>query len=303
MRDALPAMAVFAQVVEDGGFTAAARRLGLAKSSVSKQVAQLEDRLGVRLLERTTRRIRLTEAGARYFESCRRIVAEVAAAEAEIGAAQAAPSGLLRLSAPVSFGVRQLPEPLARFLTACPDVEIALTLNDRQVDLVEEGYDLALRIGALRDSSLVARRLASTSLATAAAPAYFAEHGRPETPGDLAGHACLGYAYMDDGRAWTFMGPAGVIRRRFRPRLLANNGDVLRAAACAGLGVVHMPRFLLDDALETGALETVLDAFQPPDIGLYAVYPAGRPLPAKTRSFIDFMVRWFAEDDGAHALR
>lgn len=301
MRDSLPAMAVFAQVVEDGGFTAAARRLGLAKSSVSKQVAQLEDRLGVRLLERTTRRIRLTEAGERYFERCRRIVAEATAAEAEVGKARAAPSGLLRLSAPASFGIRRLPDPLVQFMKAYPDVEVALTLNDRQVDLVEEGYDLALRIGALRDSSLMARRLAPVAMATAAAPAYLATHGRPETPSDLTDHACLGYAYLDDGRVWTFKGPAGVIRRRFRPRLLANNGDVLRAAAGAGLGIVHMPRFLLDDALANGALETILDAFQPPELGLYAVYPAGRPLPAKTRSFIDFTVRWFAEDDAIRA--
>lgn len=290
MRQALPAMAIFAAVVESGGFTAASRSLGLSKSAVSKQIARLEDRMGARLLVRTTRSLNLTEAGARFYDRCRRIVAEAEAAEAEVGLARDRPTGLLRISAPVSFGQRRLAEPIAAFLVRYPDLDVALTLNDRRVDLVEEGFDVAVRIGALEDSSLIARRLAPVVMRTAASSDYLARRGTPETPAALRGHDCLGYAYLDGGGAWTFQGPAGPIRRRFEPRLRANNGGVLAAAAAAGQGVVHMPDFILADWLARGALVEILESFRPPELGLFAVYPAGRPLPAKTRVFIDHLI-------------
>ena len=220
--------------------------------------------------------------------------AEAEAAEAEVGHARDRPSGRLRITAPVSYGVRRLADPVADFLADFPDLEVELVLNDRAVDLIEEGFDVAMRIGVLRDSTLIARRLAPIEVETAAAPAYLARHGEPATPVELSGHACLGYSYLDGGTVWSFRGPAGPVRRRFKPRLLANNGDVLAAAAVRGEGVVHMPRFILEDRIAAGQLQPILAAWRPPAHGLYAVYPAGRPLPAKTRAFIDFMAETLA---------
>lgn len=294
MRETLPAMAVFAAVVEEGGFTQGARRLGLSKSAASKQVARLEDRLGARLLVRTTRRVNTTEAGDRFYERCRRIIAEAEAAEAEVGQARDQPNGTLRVSAPVSFGYRRLAKPFAEFLSAYPDVAAVIALNDRKVDLIEEGFDLALRIGDLEDSSLIRRRLCPISLTTAAAPDYLAARGTPAHPGDLKEHDCLGYDYLEGGAAWSFHGPTGAIRRRFKPRIHANNGDILAAAAIAGHGILHVPTFTVTDALAAGTLLPVLEDWASPDLALYAVYPAGRPLPAKTRVFIDFLAGHFA---------
>jgi len=293
MRESLPAMAIFAAVVEEGGFSHAARRLGLSKSAASKQVAQLEDRLGARLLVRTTRRVNTTEAGDRFYERCRRIVAEAEAAEAEVGQARDRPTGTLRVSAPVSFGYRRLAAPFAAFLSAYPDVAAAIALNDRKVDLIDEGFDLALRIGDLEDSSLIRRRLCPISMTTSASPEYFARRGTPAHPNDLKDHDCLGYDYLEGGEAWVFHGPTGLVRRRFKPRIRANNGDMLAAAAIAGHGILHTPTFTVAEALATGALTPILEDWAPPSLALYAVYPAGRPLPAKTRAFIDFLASHF----------
>jgi len=300
MRETLPAMAVFAAVVEEGGFSQGARRLGRSKSAASQQVARLEDRLGARLLVRTTRRVNTTEAGDRFYERCRRILAEAEAAEAEVGQARDRPTGTLRVSAPVSFGYRRLAQPFAAFLTAYPDVAAVMTLNDRKVDLIDEGFDVALRIGDLDDSTLISRRLCPISMTTAAAPGYLADHGVPTHPVDLKRHNCLGYDYLDGGEAWTFHGPNGPIRRRFKPRIRANNGDMLAAAAIAGHGVLHTPTFTVAEALADGALVSVLEDWAQPDRARLAIYPAGRPLPAKTRAFIDFLARHF---EGLSAVR
>lgn len=293
MIDYLPAMAVFARVIDTGGFSRAAESLGISKSAVSKQVSRLEDRFGTRLLNRTTRRISLTEAGERVLEHSRRAVAEFEAAEAEVGAHRDTPSGLLRVSAGVSFGQSELAPRLAAFLEDCPDLSVDLVLNDRMVDLVEEGYDVALRIGVLRDSSMMARRIAHVRNVTAAAPAYLEARGRPLAPSDLAAHDCLGYSNLDGGSAWSFDGAGGGVRHRFKPRLLSNNGDALAKAAAGGLGIVHMPAFILRDAMRDGLLEPILADHRPSPVGLYAVYPAGRPLAAKVRYFIDFAVKAF----------
>ncbi|WP_051244446.1 LysR family transcriptional regulator [Thalassobaculum salexigens] len=297
MIDHLTAMAVFARVAESGGFSRAAESLGISKSAVSKQVSRLEDRFGTRLLNRTTRRISLTEAGERVLEHSRRAIAEFEAAEAEVGAQRDTPSGLLRVSAGVSFGQTELAPELARFLDGCPDLSIDLVLNDRRVDLVEEGYDVALRIGELEDSSMMARRLGSVRSLTAAAPSYLARRGRPQTPADLSAHDCLGYSYLNGGGLWAFEGPPGQIRHKFKPRLMSNNGTALAAAAEQGLGVVQMPAFIIGDAVRAGRLEEILVEFRKPDVGIYAIYPAGRPLAAKVRAFIDFSVSVFG--DGA----
>ncbi len=293
MFDMLVAMSVFSRVVETGGFSRAAESLGVSKSAVSKQVSRLEDRLGTRLLNRTTRRISLTEAGERVYERSRRAVAEAEAVEVEIGAHRDTPSGLLRVSAGVSFGHRKLAPALAALLRGCPDLSVDLALNDRVVDLVEEGYDVALRIGRLNDSSMIARRLAPVQIVTAASADYLERRGRPQAPGDLGDHDCLGYSYLDAGTVWHFEGPSGPIRHRFTSRLMANNDDSLLSAAIAGLGVVHLPDFIINEALGDGRLEQVLATYLPTQMGLYAVYPAGRPLAAKVRAFIDAMADTF----------
>lgn len=295
MFDHLSAMAVFARVVDSGGFSRAAESLGISKSAVSKQVSRLEDRFGTRLLNRTTRRISLTEAGERVLEHSHRAVAEFEAAEAEVGAHRDTPSGVLRVSAGVSFGQSELAPKLAGFLAGCPDLSIDLVLNDRRVDLVEEGYDVALRIGVLEDSSMMARRIAPVRGLTVAAPGYLDRRGRPCAPADLASHDCLGYSYLNGGGLWHFDGPSGQIRHRFSPRLMSNNGTALAAAAERGMGVVQMPNFIVGDAVREGRLEEILAEYRKPDVGLFAVYPAGRPLAAKVRAFIDFAVEVFGD--------
>lgn len=299
MIDHLTAMAVFARVAEAGGFSRAAESLGLSKSAVSKQVSRLEDRFGTRLLNRTTRRISLTEAGERVLEHSRRAIAEFEAAEAEVGVQRDTPSGLLRISTGVSFGQSELAPKLAGFLSGCPDLSIDLVLNDRRVDLVEEGYDVALRIGVLEDSSMMARRLGSVRSLTVAAPSYLDNRGRPQAPADLSGHDCLGYSHVNGGGLWPFEGPSGQIRHRFKPRLMSNNGTALAAAAEHGLGVVQMPDFIIGESVRDGRLEEILVDFRKPDVGIYAIYPAGRPLAAKVRAFIDFAVS--VVGDGAAA--
>ncbi|GHD62902.1 LysR family transcriptional regulator [Thalassobaculum fulvum] len=295
MLDNLSAMASFARVVDEGSFSRAAIRLGLSKSAVSKQVARLEDRLGTRLLNRSTRRLSLTEAGLRLYERCQRIIAEAEAAEAEAGSLQSDPSGLLRVTTGVSFGQLHLARHLPALLDRHPGLAIDLVLNDRVVDMVEEGYDVALRIGRLADSSLIARRLAPVRRILAAAPAYLERHGAPSCPRDLQHHACLGYSLSLSGTVWALHGPDGVHNHRFQPRVVANNGDSLSAMAAGGLGIVHMPTFILARYMRRGELVRVLPGYELQPAALYAVYPPGRPLAAKVRAFIDFAVETFTD--------
>ena len=292
MLDNLSAMASFARVVDEGSFSRAATRLGLSKSAVSKQVARLEDRLGTRLLNRSTRRLSLTEAGTRLYERCQRIIAEAEAAEAEAGSLQTDPSGLLRVTTGVSFGQLHLARHLPALLDRHPGLSIDLVLNDRVVDMVEEGYDVALRIGRLADSSLIARRLAPVRRILAASPAYLERHGVPGCARDLQQHACLGYSLSPNGTVWTL---DGVHNHRFQPRVFANNGDSLSAMAAAGLGIVHMPTFILARYMRRGELVRVLPDHELQPAALYTVYPPGRPLAAKVRAFIDFAVETFTD--------
>ena len=295
MRD-LGAMAVFARVVETESFTRAAAELSLSKSAVSKQVSRLEDRLGVRLLNRTTRRLSLTEAGAAYFEGCQKTLAEADAAEQAVSRLAEAPRGVLRVNAPMSFGVLHIGPALPAFLSACPELTLDLALNDRWVDLVEEGYDIAIRIGVLSDSSLVARRLAPSRLILCATPEYLASHGRPAAPEDLARHDCLTYSYRTAGRDWQFHGPEGLRRVRVSGRLGANNGDILLSAATSSLGVALLPSFIVGDHLRSGRLERVMPAWRlAEEPSVHAVYPAGRNLSLKVRVFIDFLAARFGE--------
>lgn len=286
-------MAIFARVVERTGFTAAAGDLGLSKSAVSKAVARLEDRLGLRLLNRTTRRLSVTEAGGAFYEGCQRMVAEAEAAGQAVSHLAAAPRGTLKVSAPMSFGQHHLLPGLSDFLKRCPEMKIDVALNDRRVDLVEEGFDLGIRVGNLADSSLIARRLAPNRLAVAAAPAYLAAQGHPAAPEDLAAHACLLYAYAQAGESWHFAGPGGRRAVKVSGPLRVNNGDGLLSAAIAGLGIVVLPSFICGEALRDGRLTRLLLDWRAADTAVHAVYPASRNLSPKVRVFIDFLVERF----------
>ncbi|WP_271407746.1 LysR family transcriptional regulator [Pseudomonas sp. Q1-7] len=287
-------MRVFVVVVETGGFSAAAQRLNIAKSVVSRRMSALERHLECRLFNRTTRRLSLTETGLEYFEHAQRILRDLAEAEEATRGLQRELRGRLRLAAPMSFGLKHLSPALNEFMRAHPGLEVELDLNDRYVDLVNEGYDLTLRIGRLPDSTLVARELGPCPHAVCASPAYLAEQGIPEVPDDLRKHQCLGYKNRASSSQWQFLMGREWRSVVVRPRLIANNGEVLVQAAVDGLGLVSLPRFLLEESLASGALVEVLRDFPLPSSQIYAVCPPGRRLPAKVRALIDFLVERFS---------
>lgn len=293
--DRLAAMQAFAAVVEQGGFTAAAEALRQSRAMVSKHVQDLEAHLGARLLNRTTRRVSLTEAGQVFFERTARLLAELEETEATVGALQATPRGRLRINTALTFGVLHLSPAVAEYMTAYPEVSVELTLNDRFIDLVEEGYDLAIRIARLADSNLIARRLAPCRTVVCAAPEYLKRHGCPRQPQDLASHNCLGYSYAQPRDEWTFDGPGGSVSVRVRGTLESNNGDALRAAGLLGLGIIRTPTFIVGTELRNGALVPLMPEYRIAEIGIHAVYPHSRHLSAKVRSFIDFLLPRYGE--------
>ncbi len=287
--DTLTAMRVFTQIVESGSFSAAAERLDISPAMATKHVAALEDRLGARLLHRTTRRLSLTETGKSYHERCVEILAEIEDLERSTGERVERPRGLLRITAPVSFGISHLAPRLAEFLSRYPEVRIDLALNDRIVDLVEEGYDLAIRISRLEDSSLVARRLAITQMMLCASPDYLARKGEPRHPRDLSAHDCLGYTYWGTGEEWRLQGPDGPHSVRIRPLMQANNGDVLRALALAGKGIILQPDFLVGADCAAGRLKPLLPDYACGELSVYAVYPHRKHLSAKVRAMVELL--------------
>jgi DNA-binding transcriptional LysR family regulator len=290
--DLLSSMQLFVKVVESQGFTNAARELALPKSTVSRQISALEARLGVRLLERTTRSLRPTEAGRAFYERCTRIVADVADAEDAVMRSQSEPQGTLRVSAPVSLGVRALGPMVGRWLARNPRVRLELSLSDRRVDLVDDGFDVAIRVGVLEVSSLVARKLAPAPMVLAASPAYFGRHGVPQRPDDLRVHSCLQYEYARTS-GWRFTDDGHDVIVPVAGPLVANNGDLLRDAAVAGLGITMAPAFILAPELSAGRLVPALERHVPAGGGVFAVYPESRYLPAKVRSFVDGMAAEF----------
>ncbi|MBT3360198.1 MAG: LysR family transcriptional regulator [Rhodospirillales bacterium] len=294
--DDLSALTIFARIAERQSFSAAARDLGLSKSAVSKKLAALESRLGARLLNRTTRRLSLTEAGAEFFERAQRILAELDEAEQAVTRLQVEPRGNLRVNAPMSFGILHMAPALADFMADHDELTVTLDLNDRLVDLVEEGYDVAVRIARMTDSSLIARKLAPARLGVCASPDYWRKHGVPAHPRDLAGHNCLFYTYLAAQDQWAFRGPDGPFNVRVRGNLRANSGEALRAAAVAGLGIYFGPTFIVGDELRAGRLTTVLDEFVDPDLSIYAVYPHRQLVPAKVRVFVDFLAERFGAE-------
>jgi len=291
--DSLTGLTVFARVVEKGGFTAAAHDLGISKSTVSKQIASLENRLGVRLLNRTTRSMTVTEIGRAYFERAQRIVTEAEEAELAVTRLHQEPRGALRVNAPMSFGITHLARLIPEFMATHPDLAIDLEFNDRRVDLIDEGYDLAIRIGRLAESSLVARKLAPSRVVVVASPKYWRRAGKPKVPSDLQNHECLIYGYRDNPNEWAFHGPDGPFTQRISGRIRANNGEALMAAAVAGLGAYQCPTFLCSDHVATGRVEIVLGEYEAPEPAVYAVWPHNRHLSAKVRSFVDFLIGRF----------
>ena len=292
--DKLEAMRVFTQVVTHGGFTAAAREIGLSRSAVSKHVMDLEAALGVQLLRRTTRQTSATDAGLAYFERCRAIMAEIEEAEQALSDTEQTPRGSLRVNAPMSFGTLHLGDTVAAFMRRYPDVQIQVVLNDRFVDPVAEGFDVTIRIAELADSSLIARRIMPARRVLCASLAYLDDRGTPETPADLRRHDCLHYGYLATGAQWKLTGPGGDHWVPIKAVLCANNAEVLRDAALGDLGIALLPTFVAETALRDGRLATVLTAYEPPPIGVYALYPPGRYLSAKVRVFIDFLVDRFS---------
>ena len=272
-------MVLFASVVREGGFTRAARRVGLSKQAVSQRIARVESSLGVRLLERTTRRLRLTEPGRVYFERCAAIAAQVDEANREVLGAQLEPTGLLRVSAPVLYGRRYLAPVVSEYLRRYPQVRVELLLMDRRVNLVEEGVDLAVRIGELRDSSLTVRKLGEGHTYLVAAPKFLARHAVP-SPGALASVPCVG---MRPQETWS----VGLTRVRVRPALVVNDLEVACDAALAGVGVACLPGIVCREAVEGRRLRVLFGASSALAKGVYAVYPSRQYLPAKARAFID----------------
>ncbi len=291
--DRLDDMTIFTRVVDSRSFTAAAERLGLSKSVVSRRITDLENRLGARLLNRTTRRLSLTEVGQAFYERCVRILAEVDEAERSVADLYAQPRGTLRINAPMSFGMMHIAPAIGEFLGRHPGLEIEMDLNDRFVDLIDEGYDVAVRIGRLRDSSLVARRLAPARRVVVGSPAYFARHGRPRHPDDLTGHNCLIYSNAPLAEQWQFRIDGEVRSIKVSGCLRVNNGEVLREAAIAGQGLAVLPTFIAGEALSRGLLDAVLVDCTVSEVAVHAVYPHNRHLSPKVRAFVDFLAARF----------
>ncbi|MFI2811252.1 LysR family transcriptional regulator [Microbulbifer sp. JSM ZJ756] len=289
--DRIDAMRAFVTVVNEGTFTRAADRLEMSPQLVSKYVSQLEQHLGVRLLNRTTRRIHLTEAGASYHQRAQQILNDIEEMENQLGDLQTQARGLLRISAPVSFAIRHLAPLLTDFQAAHPAVDIDLQLNDRKVDIVEEGFDIALRIGHLKSSSLIARQIAPVRLVMCASPDYLEQHGTPARPEALRDHRYLRYSYMEvdaDEAVYRGLRSAG-------SHLVSNNGDVLMQAAIAGAGIVLQPTFIAGSAIQEGKLRIILPQHEPEPMALYAVYAHRQLLASKVRSFVEFMDGYFGD--------
>ncbi len=293
--DTLDAMRVFAAVAERNGFSAAADALDRSTASVTRQVAALEQRLGTRLLNRTTRRVSLTSAGSAYYQRCLQLLADLEDLEATIGAQALEPAGVLRVNAPVSYGIERLGALLPGFRARYPQVELDLSLSDRLVDMVEEGFDVAIRITRQPAPILIARQLGKVRILACASPAYLARAGTPRHPSDLAGHECLLYHYSPSGDEVRFQGPEGDIDVRLRGGLRANNGHVLNAAALAGQGIVMQPDFLAEPHLAAGRLVRILPDYALDEIGIFAVYTSRSHLAPKVRSFIDYLIECMAE--------
>ena len=291
--DKLNSIRAFTKVVQHSSFAAAARDLRLSRSAVSKHVIELEQELGGQLLSRTTRSVTATENGQAYYERCLAILSDLEEADLSATRLQAEVRGLLRINAPMSFGTLHLARAVADFMEKYPDLRIQLLLSDQQVDPVQEGFDITLRIADLPSSSMIARRIAPARRAICASPSYLARHGTPKHPDDLRGHACLTYGHLATGNQWKLTGPDGDHWIAIPWTLCTNNAEVLRDAAVQGRGIALLPTFIAGTDFQQGRLATILPGYQAPEISIYAIYPETRHLSLKVRVFIDFLVERF----------
>lgn len=295
----LAAMAVFARVAEANSFSGAARRLGVSKAAVSKQVARLERALGARLLNRTTRRLSLTEVGHAFYEHCARMLAEAEAAELAVSRLRSEPRGILRLTAPAAFGHLHIAPAIPDFLARYPELSVQMVMNDRVVDLAEEGYDVAIRMSSDPAPNIVARRLAPIRWVVCASPAYLERFPAPREPQDLAGHNCLFYSFLEASSDWRFLAGEGEVKVRVSGTFTASNSEALREAVLRGLGVAMLPTFTVGGDIQQRTLIALLPGFRP--LGtfgsdVYAVYLPTRYLSPKVRAFVDFFVERFAPE-------
>lgn len=293
--DRLDAIKLFVRVAETGSFSAVAREANIGQPAVSKQVAALEAHLGAQLMHRTSRSLALTEAGQAFYEAGVRLLSDLEAAEALVGAGQSRPSGLLRVSLSAGFGRLRVVPLLPAFHARYPGVEVETLVSDRFVDLVEEGVDVAIRIGDLADSALVARRVGTAQRVTVASPAYLARAGDPAGPHDLERHACIAFVFQRIPRPWSFRTAEGVIEHRPKGPLRTNDAEHVRVAALAGMGIAQAPRWLFSSELADGSLREVLAAWPGERTPIHAVHPGGRP-PGKLRAFVDFLAVAYERD-------
>lgn len=287
-------MQTFVHVVDAGSFVGAAEPLGVSKAAVSRHVGELEARLGVRLLHRTTRRLSLTEEGEVFYLRSKELLQGMDSAEAEIASRKGQAIGLLRVNVPVSFGILHLAEVWPAFKARHPKISFDVTLSDRVADLVEDGYDLAVRISDLKDSSLVSRRLSSTRVVLCASPGYLKRHGTPTHPRELVDHQVLAYSHWAGRDDWTFDGPEGRVTVHTTPCIRANNGDTCRAGALADAGIILQPTFMVGPDIAAGALVELCPGYRSSELGIYAVYGSRKHVAPKVRLLIDFLARRFA---------
>ena len=293
--DRLLSMAVFKRVVDAGSFAGAARHFGMSPEMAGNHVKALEAHLGVRLLNRTTRRMHLTEAGAAYHARCAHILSEIEEAEAEAGVQQAAPSGLLRITGPLTFGEQHLGPAISDYLARYPSVSVEVFLSDRHVNLIDEGFDLAVRIGEPPDSTLITRRLATAQLVLCAAPTYLERRGRPEEPSDLSRHACLVYADLKSPRTWRFTAPDGRVETvQIAGPFSSNNPQLIVSLAVVGHGLILWPSFAVGADILAGRLIPLLTTWRSRELTIRALYPHRSLLSAKVRTFVDFLAERFA---------
>ncbi|MBD8657750.1 LysR family transcriptional regulator [Oxalobacteraceae sp. CFBP 13730] len=288
--DLLGSMKTYVAVVDSGSFAAAATKLDVSRAMVSKQVQKLEEHLGTRLLNRTTRRLSLTETGRAFHERSVQILGDVNEAEQIAGQMTTLPRGVLRVTIPLSYAQHRLGSIIGAYTQAYPQVQLDIALSDRKVDLVEEGFDVAIRIGALSQSDLIARKLGVARSIVCASPGYLAAHGTPQTPHDLSQHACLSYSLSGGGADWRLESAGEHLTVPVAGPIRADNGDMIRLAAVAGAGIVFQPHFIVGEDLAAGRLVQVLPGWESAELGIHALYPSRKHLSAKVRTFVDFVV-------------
>lgn len=299
--DRLDAMRLFIRVAELGSFSAVAHQLGAARSVVTRQIAALESHLGTKLLARSTRRLSLTSAGTAYLEKCREILNLVEIAETGLAEERQTPRGSIRLSLPLVYSLRHLAPLLLEFSRLYPEVELDMDFSDRRTNLIQEGIDLAVRITPRLEPGDITRRLGSARMVVLASTDYLATHGEPQHPAELIDHQCLGYTAGPSSQRWSFLVDGRLESFAIRPRLLANNGDVLLKAAVAGLGIAQQPTFIADELLQSGELREILKDYPLPELGIYAVLPGNRHIPHRLRVLMDFLVERLGSGTQAQA--